>query len=459
MGPEWLAEPLDKQGITCHTATQIVNITFTWKIRLIQTGELKKDTNMALPTRDEAVQLFKLRRKKYRLTFAEKNILQDIYNDENLDASYGVTPLEDRDFNYDIVTGYKQLAEKFSAQIKALQQYNDNFKIKHPVINFFLGFILRKNTHNLETALTVINYHTYNLISSNKVNTVYDYSSDESAKHQHKVHTFPDNNQYEFSAVNVIRTLKEKSKRFLFFSVGLISRLKDTFTQKIEDIKEREKKSDFQIKLYDKTNKKFSTARTLQEINNNQVSILPRYTINESDATISPRQAASHIRHDTLISILAKASEAERNQDAYERINDCLKSLIRKEKDSSKTYKTLFARRNFVDFAQSIIQELETIIQLAKPESNLHKDNKPNKPSSLPIVKQKQKPALVPATTPNLYDKIIKEAKRDIYAIKAFTSYNKLSPPFEEQPEDKIVRRKDLTDSIISPVQLSSVMR
>lgn len=413
---------------------------------------------MTKSIRDEAHAIYQLRRKKYSLTREEIIILKEIFNDE--DFAKEIT-LNDDDFIYDETVGYKRLALRFKEKLDAIRKHNDAV-YKHGAKKYFSIFFTI-NTRRLETALTHINYHTKNLIALEDVSSALTY--DEDNKLKRKEHNYNPDNSFVFSAVNLISTLQERAKHFLFIPFGQIARLAEAFEKKIASIKKTYQAEDITLKL-NKNVSNSNRGNLLQRLQTNAEHILPHYSVSSTAPPIHlappvdrlPQEKELPARkstlpepkgivlHEELKVLLENASPEDKRKDAFQQIEDIFfNRLINTETQIN--FSNFAPRNKFITFSLDIIALLKQIITVAKPHAAILKDrttaidltHPANSDPDLPHNKNGY----------NIFDEIIDHATRDINAIKGLAPYTRL---LNFRPYDIQQRQLREREVIISPL-------
>lgn len=402
---------------------------------------------MTKSIRDEAHEIYQLRRKKYSLSHEEMILLKEIFNDEDFAKDLTLT---DEDFIYDEKVGYKRLATRFKHKLDAIRKHNDTV-YKHPVKKFFSAFFTI-NTSRLETALTHINYHTKNLIALEDVRSAIEY--DETRKQERKLHKYNEDNSFLFSASNLISTLQENAKHFLFISFGQIARLAESFEKKIDSIKKSYKEENITLKL-NKHDSNSKRGNFLQSLHTKSQHILPNYSVSSIDlappidrltfAKTLP-EPKGIVLHDDLKVLLENANAEDKSKDAFKNISRIFNDqLINRELQMNSSNGA--PRNKFITFSLDVIALLKQIIREAKPHAAILKDrttaiDERHLASNDPDLPRDK-------AGYNIFDEIIDQATRDINAIKGLAPYTRL---LTFRPDEQLHSQARESDAVISPL-------
>ncbi len=346
--------------------------------------------------RDEGHLLFDIRLNKYSINPDEQKILQKIFNSIKLDVAQAQQiTLSLNEFTADAVHGYVALAEKFKQKIKAIEDYNKEIEKSHPWKNFF-GFFFKKDPAPLKTALIFINKHTHSRITLNNVDTAANYSRNQDNKHAHKLYSFPNDTNYQFTSKRLLSTLAEKSKKFLFWTYGPIAELKNAFNKKVEHARKERNR------LLITENK----SRILQTIQTHPDIVLAKF---HKDNNVSREGMIQHYELQDAINISTTAHIAQMNE--YKSIKTLFNARLTNYEnyaDKINNDKPIF---KFINNAKEIIRVLNDIILQATNALALLSPQQNNLSTDQDL---------------EYFNNIIKICTQDIKAIKAFSgSYTK----------------------------------
>ncbi len=390
---------------------------------------------MTASYRKDGHEIYQRRRKKYTLSPEEIAVLKEIYNDEIVDRDY---QLIDADFVWDQNRGYKILAAKFKEKLEAIRDYNFT-QLKHPVKKFFSVFFT-KNTARLETAIAYINYHTLNRLDLEDISSCLDESEDLPSRKLHLYDQTDKNTSFLFSAKNVLNTLKNQAKHFLFIPFGQIARLANLFEKKKSDNRKFYVENKIALKLNVKDANSAKNA-LMKQIDSSSESIIPTYPVGTLTKAMPDVQGI--VKHSDLKALLENAELDIRNEQAYKNICAELNAIY--DLETLPNLSDFSGKNKYVATSIAVIRKLQIIIDIARANATVFSQrNYPSPTFDLPIDKSQY----------NYYDKIVDLAMRDINTIKGLTPYTKFLTIFPSQDkETKIARAHHRTDVIVSPLE------